>query len=231
MSVDFSGHPLFSGGGFNRPTRFEAEVFDCEVEGRIPSDLNGSFYRLQCDFAYRPPDNEWMSGFNGDGHVSLFRFSGGHVDYRGKYVKTERLMAERAARRRLFGVYRNALTDDPSVAGMNRGAANTHIYWHGGKMMVLKEDSHPYLIDPHTLDTLGPWDFGGKLTSASFASHPKVDPLTGVMIAYAYQAKGDLTDDIAVYTIDPAGRVVREVWLKSPYIGIVHDIAITGATS
>ena len=214
-------------GGFNSPTRFDADVYDCEVYGKIPSDIEGTFYRLQCDFAYPPPKNEWATGFNGDGHVSAFRFANGAVDYSGRYVKTARLMAERKARRVLFGVYRNRYTDDPSVKNVDRGAANTHIYWHGGKMMVLKEDSLPYLIDPHTLDTHGTWDFYGKYKATSMSAHPKIDPMTGEMIAYGYQAKGDLTDDVAVYTMNPKGRVIKEVWLKAPYVGIIHDIAIT----
>jgi len=51
--------------------------------------------------------------------------------------------------------------------------------------------------------------------------------VTGEMIAYGYEAKGILTTDIAVYTVDPKGRITKEVWLKSPYLGIIHDIAIT----
>jgi len=213
--------------GFNSPTRFEADIYDCEVWGNIPTDIEGSFYRIQCDFAYRPPENEWFTGFNGDGHVSAFRFANGSVDYKSRYVKTERLMAERRARERLFGVYRNHFTDDPRVANVDRGAANTHIYWHGGKMLMLKEDALPYAIDPISLETLGRWDFHGKYTATSMSAHPKIDPITGDMIAYGYQAKGDLSDDIAVYTINPAGHIVNEVWLKSPYLGIIHDIAIT----
>ena len=50
MAVDFRGHPMFGGGGFNSPTRFEADVYDCEVWGQIPSDIEGTFYRVQCDF-------------------------------------------------------------------------------------------------------------------------------------------------------------------------------------
>jgi carotenoid cleavage dioxygenase-like enzyme len=226
MAVDFRGHPMFAP-GFNSPTRFEADVYDCEVWGQIPSDIDGTFYRVQCDFQYRPPMNEWPTGFNGDGHVSAFRFANGSVDFKSRYVKTERLMAERRARKRLWGVYRNHFTDDPSVANIDRGAANTHIYWHGGKMLVLKEDALPYHIDPFSLETLGRWDFHGKWTAASMSAHPKIDPLTGEMIAYSYQAKGDLTDDIAVYTVNPQGHIVKEVWIKSPYLGIIHDIAIT----
>ena len=44
---------------------------------------------------YRPPQNEWPTAFNGDGHVSAFRFANGSVDFKSRYVKTERLMAER----------------------------------------------------------------------------------------------------------------------------------------
>jgi carotenoid cleavage dioxygenase len=58
-------------------------------------------------------------------------------------VKTDRLITERKARKRLWGVYRNPYTDDRSVANIDRGAANAHIYRHGGKMLVLKDDSLP----------------------------------------------------------------------------------------
>ncbi len=49
MAVDFRGHPLFPP-GFNSPTRFDADVYDCEVWGQIPTDIRGTFYRMQCDF-------------------------------------------------------------------------------------------------------------------------------------------------------------------------------------
>ena len=226
MAVSFAGHPLF-GSGFAAPGRFEADVFDCEVEGQLPQGLHGGFYRLQCDFAYPPPANEWMSGFNGDGHVSRFWFENGRVHYRGRYVQTERLLAERAAGRRLFGVYRNRLTDQPEAQGLNRSAANTNLVWHAGRMLALKEDALPYEIDPHTLATLGPYDYAGALTGETFSAHPKLDAQTGRMLAYGYQARGDLTDDVVFYDIAPDGRIDREVWLKAPYAGIMHDIAVT----
>jgi carotenoid cleavage dioxygenase len=227
MAVDFRGHPMFPATGFNAPTRFEADVYDCEVWGKVPADIDGSFYRIQCDFQYRPPQNEWPTGFNGDGHVSRFYFKDGNVNYRSRYVQTQRLQAERDAHRRLYGVYRNRYTDDPSVAKLDRSAANTHLYWHGGKMLVLKEDSLPWTINPHTLETQGIWNFNGKYTATTFSAHPKIDPVNGQMIAYGYQAKGDLTDDIAVYIIDKSGQIVHDIWFKAPYVGIMHDCAIT----
>jgi carotenoid cleavage dioxygenase len=227
MAVDFRGHPMFPSTGFNAPTRFEADIYDCEVWGKIPSDIDGTFYRMQCDFQYRPPQNEWPTGFNGDGHVSRFRFKDGNVNFRSRYVQTARLQAEREAHRRLYGVYRNHYTDDPSVAKLERSAANTHLYWHGGKLLVLKEDSLPWHIDPHTLETRGIWTFNGRYTATSMSAHPKIDPISGEMIAYGYQAKGDLSNDVAVYTMNRHGDITHEVWFKAPYVGIMHDCAIT----
>jgi hypothetical protein len=39
--------------------------------------------RVQCDFQYRSPQNEWPTAFNGDGHVSAFRFANRSVDFMG----------------------------------------------------------------------------------------------------------------------------------------------------
>ena len=126
MAVDFRGHPMFAP-GFNSPTRFEADVYDCEVWGQIPTDIEGTFYRVQCDFQYRPPQNEWPTGFNGDGHVSAFRFANGSVDFKARYVKTERLMAERRARKRLVGRVSQSL-HRRSVGRQHRPRRGEHAY-------------------------------------------------------------------------------------------------------
>jgi carotenoid cleavage dioxygenase len=119
MTVDFRGHPMFPP-GFNSPTRFEADVYDCEVWGQIPSDIEGTFYRVQCDFQYRPPENEWPTGFNGDGHVSAFRFANGAVDFKSRYVKTERLMTER---RRASGSGASIATPIPTIRASRTSTA------------------------------------------------------------------------------------------------------------
>src|SRR5690606_26106829 len=68
-----------------RPTalyRLEADVRDCEVEGEIPSDLNGAFYRVGPDPQY--PLRPGNIPFDGEGHVSMFRIKNGRVDYRSR---------------------------------------------------------------------------------------------------------------------------------------------------
>lgn len=228
MRVDFSDHPMFKAGGFSAPTRFEADIYDVEVEGEIPSGIHGVWYRMACDYRYPPPKNDWATGFNGDGHVTALFFKDGRARLKSRYVGTERLHAEAAVRRRLFGVYRNRYTNDPSLSKLKSlTAANTHIYWHGGRLFTLKEDSLPFEIDPYTLEAKGSWDFHGKYSAVCMSAHPKIDPVTGEMICYGYQAKGDLTNDIAVYTVAPSGHITKEVWLKMPYVGMIHDICLT----
>ena len=212
--------------GFFAPSRFEADVYDCEVEGKIPAELDGAFVRVGGEYLY-PPLHSDDAGFSVDGYISMFRFKKGVVDYKGRWVKTPRFMADRAASRQLFGNYRNPFFDDPSVKGLDRTVANTAVVAHAGKLFALKEDTLPYEIDPKTLETVGPWDFHGKYKSKTFTAHPKFDPITGDMICYGYEATGLLSDDVFVYTVDKAGKVTREVRFKVPYISMMHDIVLT----
>ena len=105
--VDFPADPrAFGGGPANTNNRAEIDLYDCEVEGHLPSDLDGVFYRVGPDPQYPKPEK--YAGdipFDGEGHVSMFRIKGGHVDYRTRYARTQRWKAQHDARRSLFGMY------------------------------------------------------------------------------------------------------------------------------
>lgn len=225
MTVSFKSDPTAT--GFFSPTRFEADVFDCEVEGRIPKDLDGAFYRVGWDWFYPPKQANDAGPFNGDGYVGMFRFHNGSVDYKGRYVRTPRYLADRKERRQMFGVYRNRLSDDPSVRNVNRTVANTSMYTHAGRLFALKEDTRPIEMDPNTLETKGEWDFDGRYKSVTFTAHPKTDHATGEMFCYGYQATGDLSDDVFVYVVDRTGRVTHETRFKAPIVSMMHDVVLT----
>jgi carotenoid cleavage dioxygenase-like enzyme len=212
--------------GLNKPARFECEVHDLVVEGEIPGDLNGAFYRVQPDPQFPPRLGDDIA-FNGDGQVSMFHFHDGEVDLKHRWVETDKFKVERKAGKALFGAYRNPLTDDPSVKGMIRGTANTNVIGHAGRLYALKEDSPAVVMDPVTLETLGYWNFDGKMTGETFTAHPKIDPVTGQMIAFGYAAKGLLTRDIVYYEIDPEGNLTKETWFELPYYCMMHDFGVT----
>lgn len=212
--------------GILKPLRFEADIIDVEVEGVIPPELNGTFHRVHPDQQF-PPMFDSDQFFNGDGLISLFKFRGGKVDFKQRYAQTDKFKLERAAGKALFGAYRNPLTDDPSVKGRIRGTANTNAVVHAGKLMALKEDSPALLMDPLTLETFGYTNWGGKCSSQTFTAHPKIDPLTGNMIAFSYASKGLITRDCTFMEISPTGELLREVWFQVPYYCMMHDFGVT----
>jgi carotenoid cleavage dioxygenase-like enzyme len=223
--VRFPDIPLYQGWG--TPHRAESDIRDLEiVQGEIPAALSGTLYRCGPDRQY-PPRTPQDVFIDGEGMVHMFRIADGRVDYRNRWVRTERFVLQEAARRSLFGRYRNRYTNDPSVAGKNNGTANTNVVWHGRRLLVLKEDSRPIEVDPHTLATRGEFDFDGGLTSVSLTAHPKLDLHRNELIAFSYQAQGDATLDCVIYVADADGRIVHETALRMPYPGMVHDFAVT----
>lgn len=220
----FPDVPLFQGWG--EPSRIEADVYELESYGQVPADLNGRYYRAAYDWAF-PPMADAEVPVNGDGMTAMFHFQNGHVDFRSRYVRTEKFQLERAARRALFGRYRNVFTADSTVRGRIRSTANTHVVWHGGKLLMLKEDGLPWEVDPVTLETVGPWDFHGAMTSHTCTAHPSFDPDTGEMFLFGYEAKGEATRDIAYYVVDAGGHVTHEAWFEAPYTSFIHDFRVS----
>jgi len=210
--------------------RFEADIYDCEVEGEIPLGLNGVFIRMHGDWLY-PPKYADDSFIAPEGYVSSFRFEGGVVDYKGRWVRNERFRSQLAARRQLYGYYRNPYTDDPTVADVanphRRTTSNTTPVILGGRLYATKEDGLPHELDPNTLETLGPSNFGGRWTSQTFTAHPKVDPLTGETIAFGYEAAGLASREILLCTFDSSGTITHEVRFEAPYASMMHDMCIT----
>lgn len=218
--------------GFNEPRRIEAEVRDLEIEGSIPAELDGTFYRCGPDPRYPPRLGDDIN-LNGDGMVLMFRFTGGHVDFRSRYVRTEKFRLESAARRALFGAYRNPFTDDPEIRARTlanpgmRTTANTSVVFHAGRLFALKEDGLPHELDPDTLATRGAFDYSGRMRSLTSTAHPKIDPSTGEMISHGYEACGLATREVALHFIGPDGNLVREEMFLAPFVSMMHDWAVT----
>lgn len=206
--------------------REEQDIRYCEVEGKLPADLSGAFFRVGPDPQF--PMHPGNIPFDGEGHVSQFRFENGHVHYKSRYVHNERWLAQDKAGRILFPMYRNPYMNDPSVKGLSRGTHNTHILPFKGTLLAFKEDSPPAMLDLDTLETLDPLHrFDGQLKSETFTAHPKLDSHTGNMVAFGYEARGFNTTDVNVFEYTPQGRKVWDAWVKVPYVGMLHDFAVT----
>ncbi|MEO6153176.1 MAG: carotenoid oxygenase family protein [Croceibacterium sp.] len=212
--------------GTNTPRRLELSVRNLAVEGEIPAEIEGAFFRAVPDNAHAPLFEDDVA-LNADGMIARFNFESGAVDYDIKYVATERYLAEKKARRALFGRYRNKFTDDPSVEGVDRTLANTTPVWHAGRLFMTKEDGRAYEINPHTLETAGKWDYYGALKSETFTAHPRVDPKTGELFFFGYEAGGLCSRDVAYGIADKDGKLVSEQWFEQPACATIHDFVIT----
>jgi len=213
--------------GLNAPIREEYEIGAPVVEGRVPADVEGTFFRAVPDPAFPPYIEDGAAFLSGDGMVSAVRFAGGEVTIAMRYVQTERHQAEVAAGRALFGKYRNPYTDRPEVAGLDRTVANTTPVWHAGRLLMTKEDGRPYRIDPRTLATLGRYDFGGRLRSETVTAHVRIDPESGELYFFGYEADGLASTKVAYCIADRHGNLVREQWFDVPYCAMMHDFTIT----
>lgn len=211
--------------GSNLPCRVEGEIADLIVLGEVPKEIDGTFYRVMVD-PFVPP-HPGNVPIDGDGNISAFRFHNGCVDMKMRYIETERYKLERKANKALFGLYRNPFTHHPCVKAAVDSTANTNLVLWADKLLALKEVALPYAVDPDTLETIGYDPFEGQIKSKTFTAHPKVDPVTGELVVFGYEAKGLATLDIVTYALNQKGEKTEEFWLKSPWCAFIHDCAIT----
>ncbi|HZP40049.1 MAG TPA: carotenoid oxygenase family protein [Candidatus Binatia bacterium] len=200
------------------PWRMEGVADDLEVVvGALPPELNGTFYRNGPNPAYEPRGRyHW---FDGDGMIHAIRLRDGRASYRNRWVASAGLREERAAGRALFP---GLLDLDPAELPRIKNTANTNVVWHAGKLLALMEAALPTRLDPATLETIGEYDFAGRLGTAMTA-HPKMDPDTGEMHFFGYSP---LPPWLTYHVADRDGALVRSEPIDVAWPSMIHDFAI-----
>jgi carotenoid cleavage dioxygenase len=213
--------PFFLDGHF-APVQAETDGAGIRLPGTVPKGLNGTLYRNGPNPRFPRPDAHW---FTGDGMIHAITLGDGCLSYRNRWVRTPKWRAEDRAGRALYRGFAGLMPDAPNWTPRDQGAANTHIVRHGGRLLALEEAHPPTDIDPHSLETRGYHGFGaytGRVTA-----HPKIDPVTGDLVFFAYNADGPISPAMAFGVVDRAGRLRRHERFEAPYAAMVHDFAIT----
>ncbi|MDJ0835690.1 MAG: carotenoid oxygenase family protein [Acidobacteriota bacterium] len=193
---------------------------DLEVIGEIPRDLHGTYYRNGPNPKYVPKGRyHW---FDGDGMLHALSFEDGKAVYRNRWIETEGLVAEDAERRSLFT---GLIEPDPkNPLGYIKDNANTDVIYHKGNLLTLfYRAGKPYVVDPHTLKTIGATDFGGKWKGL-VSAHAKVDEHTGELMIFDYGPKPPY---MHYGVVSPEGELVNRTPIPLPGWRLPHDIAIT----
>ena len=130
----------FLSGNF-APLRAECDAPDLVLEGVLPPELSGVFYRNGPNPQFAPRDR--YHPFTGDGMVHAFRVEGGRVSYRNRWVRTPKLELERAVGESLFGAFGNPMTTDDRAKGTSGNVANTSIVWHDDRLLTPRRRTRP----------------------------------------------------------------------------------------
>ena len=162
----------------------------------------------------------------------MFRIQNGRVNYRSRFVRNERYLAQEKAGKILFPMYRNPVHGRSQRQGPEPQHANTHIIHHRDMLLALKEDSPPAAMDLlHARDTRDPiYTFDGTAAEhRPFTAHPKTrfaTPATCWPSATRPRAMA-ATPSSTCSSITPQGKQVWNAKVSVPYVGMLHDFAVT----
>ena len=202
-----SDTPLHLQGNF-RPVDTEITAQDLPVVGQIPEAIDGLYLRN----GPNPHSGSSAHWFVGDGMIHGLRLRGGKAQwYRNRWVQTRSLNDENA---RLIG--------EDGTVDFTVGVNNTNIVEHAGKILALVETSFPCELDAE-LNTVGPYDFGGKLNSGMTA-HPKMCPITGEMHFFGY---GFFAPYLTYHRVSADGALVQTEVIDVAGPTMIHDFSIT----
>ncbi len=184
------------------PTFNEQSDSELKVTGSIPPELNGRYFRNGAN----PESGESPHWFLGNGMIHGVELAGGKANwYRNRYVRTPQLADE-----------------SDQVDERAKSLANTHIIGHAGRILALEEGHWPFELSPG-LDTIGAYDFNGKLETGMTA-HPKICPKTGELLFFAY---GMVPPYLTYHRASAAGELVQSEVIEVKGATMVHDFNVT----
>ncbi|MFG2196481.1 carotenoid oxygenase family protein [Streptomyces sp. NPDC048639] len=193
--------------GHFAPVAEETTATGLTVRGTLPPELNGRYFRN----GHNPkPGDVPTHWFKGSGMVHGLRLRDGRAEwYRNRWVTTPALDGAPYMR-------------EDGTPDLTASIAGTHIIEHAGRILALQEANLPWEMTPE-LDTVAPYDFGGRLRTAMTA-HPKEDPVTGELHFFGYSP---FPPYLTYYVADASGQLVRSVEIEGAGPSLMHDFALT----
>jgi carotenoid cleavage dioxygenase-like enzyme len=220
-------HPYRSGAW--APNMREWDADDLEVEGEIPSDLEGVYLRNT-----ENPVHESIGlyhPFDGDGMLHSICFGDGRASYRNRFIRTDGFLAEQDAAASLW----TGMLDLPEHAkredgwgarGRMKDASSTDVIVHNGiALTTFWQCGDVYQLDPTTLAAEGKAAWAGDFPSPTGVSaHPKLDERTGELLVFGY---GKEAPYLHYGVVGADGRLEHSIDVPLPGPRLPHDMAFT----
>ena len=205
----------------------EQTALEAVVAGELPDFLRGTYY-LNGPARFSRGDLVYRHWLDGDGMVSAVRFEGRHTLYTNRFVRTTKFVTEEESGHPVFRTFGTSFAADRLKRGIaTESPVNVSVYPYGRILLAFGEQSLPIELDPETLETRGPFTFGGSLNDITpFSAHPKTDPESGGMVNFGVSFSAS-QPCLHLYQFDADGGLSsrRRIGLDAPCA--VHDFVIT----
>ncbi len=208
---------------------YEEQDYRTEVEGRLPRELvGGSLYRNGPGLFDRAGRRK-RNLLDGDGLVQAFRFDDQGVQYRARFVRTEKYVEEQAAGRFIYpswstqapgGFWGNFL-----AAGRMKSQAGITVFPWQGRLYAFDECALPYELDPETLETSGISSLGLPVEQSIYAAHAKFDSASGEWVHFGIEYGPAPRIHITIFR--PDGNLKLHRTLPMPRYVYMHDWFVT----
>lgn len=211
----------------NINTNFQPKVLT--IEGEIPSDLIGTFYR-NGPAKHERGELRYQHLFEGDGMLQSFTFNNGKIIHQGKFIATPKYQKEEQAQRFLYSGPETKIQSSLAVNTADIvNTANTNVITVGDDLWALWEAGSPTKIDEKTLDYKEQVDLGagGKykksLQGLPFSAHPKIEA-NGEIWNFGLTTAGH----VVLYHLTANGKAKNIGLINANYHGgMLHDFLIT----
>ena len=180
-----------------------------------------------------PPKFKDDAILNADGYVSMFRIRNGRAGYRGRWVRTERF--ERNLARPGGSCTATTAIPTPTTIDPRRGAPEPA---HGLQHCAAGLWRQAVLAEGRRAALRARSQYAGDAGRSGMpvapgrarpsARIPKLDPLSGEMVAFGYEATGLASDDLYIATVNAQRhRSATASRSRCPYVSVIHDMALT----
>ncbi len=196
------------------------------IEGRLPGYLRGTWY-MNGPARFERGGLRYRHWLDGDGLLVAMRFSEHGVNVRTCFARGTKWRDEEEAGRPLYRAFGTSFAGDRLVHGVALASPlNVSAVPFAGRLLAFGEQGLPWDVDPDTLETRGPFTFGGALNAVSpFSAHPKIDARTGELWNFGVSFSA-AQPCLNLYRFDAQGALLRRRRLALHEPCALHDFAL-----
>lgn len=210
------------------PGALDLDIPASAIQGTVPPALRGGAV-LSNGPGWTRVGDRTAHPFDGHGYVRRIDLHrDGTCSLRARFVETPSYVAEASA----GALVHRGFATNPSDAfwrnlrsGPPRNVANTTIVPWGDRLLAGWEAGAPTALDPVTLETLGPEDFGGAIADTATLAHMRKDAAQDRLTVCNVRMRRDT--GLVFQELDRADTVVARREATLPGQVFLHDYALS----